>query len=223
MIDLKFKVLSCYHDEIEYNEYVAESEETTVFVNYEIKYEESMYEKSYPKETIFKDVLQEIYDQYGINNGNGLYYYIEGIKSLFWGQYFSQDLLEEIDCDPEEYEQLTLQELEKQFNISKIFFTIQLNPDGIGANMGEKEGISFDFMIRGERDLHPGKPHIHCSYAEAVVRIGLLDFEIIDKPFKSKKKMAIALQVIREHQEELLNYWNKVIMNRESFKFKLNI
>ena len=53
-------------------------------------------------------------------------------------------------------------------------------------------------------------------------RVNLNTLEIMDKIiFKNPRKNKLALNTIRDHQQDLLNYWNKVVVNGESIKYKM--
>ena len=50
----------------------------------------------------------------------------------------------------------------------------------------------------------------------------MLTLTIIDKnTFKNYSKTKLVLKLIEENKEDLINYWNRVVVNGESIKFKM--
>ena len=203
MLELSFKIISCYID----NNNIQKFKIYTIRDKYNVNM------------TLAK-ILKELYKKYGINNKDNFDYYIFHVNNLFWKQYLSNDLICALDYTLYDYERLTLGQLEKQFSISKLEIPIHLNYDGKGKAVGDKHGIRF-FFNHNEKDLHHN-PHIHCKYAEFETRIEITTLKVLDKPFK-KTKMKYALNFVKKHQQELINYWNKVVVNGESLELKLDL
>lgn len=204
MINIKFKVLSFYYSEN----------------NTEKNYREYIVNESYDNNMIFEDVLKKIHDKYKINNGLVENYFIPHITELFWKQFFSEKICYRIDDKDEDYYKLKIYELEKYFNISKLEIPVCLNYDGIGRVIGEIEGIKLFFHLN-EKDLHH-KPHVHCSYSGDETRIEIETLKVLDKPFK-KTKIDVAKKYISDNKEELLNYWDRVIINGQPFELKIDL
>lgn len=209
MINLNFRIISCYSD----------------LKTLEQKYVEINLSANYNSTKRLKSILKEIYLTYGINNNhwnNGWENHCDifQINELFWSQFFNNDIIYNLKYTQEDYTKMKIGDLEKQFHISKAMILLYLNYDGKGGSVGNTEGITF-FFHTNEKDLHH-IPHIHCKYSGIETRINLKTLKVIDKPFK-KNKMKKALEIIQKNQEELINYWNVVVVNGETMKFKISI
>lgn len=209
MINLNFRIISCYCDS-----------ETLVQ-----KYVIINLSNDYNNKKKLENILKEIYITYGINNENwsgtwkdhcGIFY----INNLFWKQYFTDDIISDLKYTQADYRKMKIEDLEKQFHISKILIPVYLNYDGKGGTVGDTEGIKF-FFHYNEKDIHH-IPHIHCKYSGIETRVNLETLEIMDKPFK-KSKMKIAIEKIKKNQSGLINYWNKVVINGETLGFEMDI
>ncbi len=176
--------------------------------------------KSYPEETTFKKVLLKLYEEFGINNSKKKNYFINDLNKTFWKKHFKKSIYNHIDYELVDYEKLSIIELENQFEISKLCFNLVINLDGIGACVGEKQGIRFEFHYN-EKDIHHNA-HIHCTYSGITTRVELKTLRILDKPFK-KSKMDRAIDLIKKNQDALLDYWEKSVIKGESIKFKMEI
>lgn len=176
--------------------------------------------ESYDENRIFSDIMLEIHSKYKIDNGKYENYFIPHLTELMWGQYFSKEICYAIDNSEEEYYKIKLCDLEKQFNISGMIIPVYLNYDGIGKAIGAVEGIKLYFHFN-EKDLHH-RPHIHCKYSGIETRIEIDTLKALDKPFK-KSKMKVALETIEKHKVELLNYWEKAIINGEPIELNIEI
>ncbi len=197
MINLNFEVFSFYYPNN----------------NERQKYKKYVVYREYDKNLTLYDVLLDLHSKYKIDNGMYENYFIPHINELMWKQYFSKDICNMIDNSESEYYKLTLAEIEKQFNISSMVIPVYLNLDGIGKAIGIKEGVKFFFHFN-EKDLHH-KPHVHCEYSGHETRIEIKTLKVLDKPFK-KSKMKVAFEFIEKNREELLNYWERTIINGES-------
>lgn len=165
-----------------------------------------------------QEALHQVYKKYSIRKDfKGGWYIIEFTKTL-WSQYFSSDIYNNLLNTREEYVNTTLDEYEKQFNISNLVFDMVIDPCGMGGIVGQLNGITY-FFHTNESDLHH-RPHIHTEYQGIECRIRLDNLEVMDKPYKSKK-IKEAIHWIERNKKDLLNYWNKVIVNGESIKFKM--
>ena len=204
MIELKLKVRSFY--------YLKE--------NFKKIYREYNIIEKYDDDITLNEVLRQIFNKYKIDNGKFENYFIPYLADIILEQFFSKKICHMIDIKDAEYLELKLIELEKQFNISQIEIPIYLNYDGIGKSIGVKEGISFIFHF-DEKDIHHN-PHIHCKYSGKETRIEIETLKVLDKPFK-KSKIDVAKKFIEENREELLDYWDKVIMNGQSIELKIDI
>ncbi len=209
MINLNFRIISCYSDSKTY-------EQKFIKINLSTNYNGTK-RLSY--------ILKEIYLTYGINNeywSNDWKNHCDilNINELLWSQFFDDDIIYNLKYTQEDYTKMKINDLEKQFHISNITIPIYLNYDGKGQAIGDTEGIKFFFHTK-EKDIHH-TPHIHCKYSDIETRVNLKTLEIMNKPFK-KSKMKKALEIIKINQKELINYWNKVIVNGETLKFELNI
>ena len=213
MIELMFNIKSYYYDKNKDELLFKEYEDEKISFNENLK---------------FKEVLKKIYKNYGIEKD--IFYktnwYIKydldvvDYNEFFWKQYFNEKIYYNLEYTFGDYKNKTLEELEIQFHISKFYFPILLNfQGGRGAGVAEKEGIKF-FFHTNEKNIHH-KPHIHCKYSGEEMRIDLVDDIIIDKPFKTSKKSKIALEFCKQYKKELIDYWDKVVINGEYIKFEI--
>ena len=203
MLELSFDIISFYYKKGSYRNYQ----------KYSIK-------RSFDKNLKLNDIIINLWNEYKLDNGNIENQYIPHIEELLWEKYFSKQLCWDIDIEYSVYINTKIEDLEKQFNISDITIPLCLNMDGIGKSVGNKEGVKLYFH-HNESDRH-NKPHIHCWYSGIETRIEIKTLKVLNKPFK-KSKMDIAIEFIREHQEELLNYWNKAVVNGETIPFKVEL
>lgn len=176
--------------------------------------------KSYDENRIFGDVLLEIHNKYKIDKKIKGEYFIPQLKELMWTQHFSYSLCYDIDISTEEYLKLKLCDLEKQFNISGKVIPLYINYTAIGGTVGNVKGVRIYFNL-DERDRHHN-PHVHCEYSGDTTRIEIKTLKVLDEPFK-RSKMDIAIDYITNHREELLNYWEKVIIDGEPIKLNISI
>ena len=188
--------------------------------NWNKNYKEYKVSYVYPNDMILKDVLLELYNQYRIENGNIENYFIPHITELLWGRFFSKDVCYQIIDSYDSYLDLCLDDLEKQFEISHIVIPLFLDYDGIGRSIGDVEGVRIFFHLN-EKDLHHN-PHVHCFYSGDEVRIEIDSLKILDKPFK-KSKMDVAIDFIKKNQDEMLNYWDKVVVNGQSIELNIEL
>lgn len=204
MIKLKIDILSFYYLDKNFNKH---------FKEYNIV-------EDFDENITFGDLIKNLHNRYKINNGSFENYFIPYLTGLLWNQYFSEEICGQINDRDEDYYKLKLCELEKQFNISKLNIPLYLNYDGIGKAIGTIEGIKLYFHL-DEKDLHHN-PHIHCMYSGIETRIEIGTLKVLDKPFK-KSKMDIAKQFIIDNREDLLNYWDKVVINGQSIELNIEI
>ena len=178
--------------------------------------------KSYESNLKLSDIIKELYQQYSQGHFSqdnlGPFGYCALIyePNLFEIKYKFKGL----EPEPQifDYENISIKDLEAQFSITKNEFEIWFDPH-IGGSVGRCRGIHF-FFHTDEKDLHHN-PHIHCKCAEEELRVDLNSIKIMDKPFKSKKRTDIALEIIKINQQELLKYWNDTVIKGESVKFKM--
>ena len=168
-----------------------------------------------------RDVLKEIYYEYEQHNGTYNDDWenrcdIFNINELFWKQYFGDEIVSKITYTFSDYKNMTIGDLDKQFNICNMVIPVFLNKDK-GASVGHCEGIDFFFHPR--EDNH-NNPHIHCEYSGKTISIDLNTLKVLNGTFK-KSKIDFALEKIKENQEDLLNYWDKFVKNGETIRFKM--
>ena len=204
-IKIEFKILASYYEDDPYKQ---------EHKNYNV-------EEEFSENITFKEMLEIIYNKYSlIKEPNGFHYFINNLNEAIWGNIFDKEIYSNIYYITIDYYDLTLKQLEQQFEISKSIFDIWLDPDGIGDTVGEFEGIKFYFHMN-ETDRHH-EPHIHCKYAGQETRINLKTLEIMDEPFK-KSKMDKALELIKRNQIRLIKYWDDKVVNGESIKFQMEL
>ena len=122
--------------------------------------------------------------------------------------------------EPEDFDASNcfLSDLENQFNISHHVLEVLVG-GGIGGGVGDYHGIHF-FFHTNEKDLHHN-PHIHCKYSGEEIRIDLNKLMIMDKCFKNNRINKLALICVKKNQEQLIRYWNDVVIKGEKIKFKM--
>ncbi len=175
----------------------------------------------YDESTKLRDILKELYYKYERHNGkyNKDWEFccdIFNLNELLWSQYFKDEIVKRINYSFKDYKDMTIGDLDKQFHISKMIIPVTLNKDK-GASVGNCEGIDFFF--------HPNEgkhiiPHIHCEYSGETISIDLTSLKVFAGSFK-KSKIDFAIEKIKDNQEDLINYWNNVVVNGESMKFKM--
>lgn len=205
MVLMNFEIFSIYYNE--------KKERDHIITNLSKEYDENK---------TLRVVLKEIYLEYNKMEKNSNVDWenfcdIFGINELFWGKFFDKKFAANMDYSFSDYKDMTIGDLNKQFNISDILIPVVLNKDK-GANVGNGEGIEF-FFHTNEKDLHHRR-HIHCKYAEITTRVDLDTLEPIDEPFK-KSKMDFAIKKIKENQKDLQKYWDAVVVRGETIKFKM--
>ena len=187
-------------------------------------YKESIIKKEYDSDLIFKDVLVDIYNEYSIDElekketGPNNYCIFINEPNLFDINYKFIDL--QLEPSMLNYDYIKLKDLERQFGISKKLFELLLDP-GIGGEVGRCIGIHFFFHTK-EKVIHHN-PHIHCKCGSEELRVDLNKLTIMDKPFKNKRQNELIIRVIKKNQNELIKYWNNVVINGESVKFRMYI
>lgn len=206
-IKLKFRI-EAYFDDIELGH----------------DYKEIITEQIFNSDVSFRDALKVIYQKYSLDENKDNYlekdilHIYNRTHNLFDLEYDFKDLI--IEEDKVCYGDVELKKLENQFSISKHVIDLMLDP-GIGGSVGEYRGIHFYFHT-DEKDIHH-KPHIHCKCSGEEMRIDLINLSIIDRPFKNNKRNKIALDCIKENQQELIKYWNRNVINGESVKLRMYI
>lgn len=177
--------------------------------------------KEYDENNTLREVLKDLYYEYEPHNGKynndwENHCDIFHINELLWGQFFKKDFASNISYTFSDYKAMTIDNLNKQFNIANMVIPVFLNKDK-GASVGTSEGIDFFFHPR--EDNH-NKPHIHCEYSGKTIRIDLTTLEVTHGSF-NKSKIKYAIKKIKENQEELIDYWNRFVKNGETIKFKM--
>lgn len=179
--------------------------------------------KEFPASYTLKQVLIWIYHKYSkskykvdidehnilISNPN-LFEYIYKFKGI------------EYEPSVFEYENYEIEKLDNQFDISKKNLALLLDY-GIGSDIGRCKGVHL-FFHTNEKDIHH-QPHIHCRCSSEEFRVCLNSLKIMnkDKPFKNKKRTELALELVKLNQDELIKYWNDVVIHGETVKLKIYI
>lgn len=185
--------------------------------DYSQTYEEYLVTRSFLSNMRLIDVIHALYNEYSFVKTNEDNFYIEDINELLWGEYFPPNICNELHYFSIDYEEIAIGDLDRQFNLSNKIFVVLFDRDGIGELLSDEDGVKI-FFHTNEKDIHH-KPHIHCSYSGYETRIEIETLKVLDKPFK-KAKMDKAISFIKENQDRLLEYWNRVVINGEPIKFK---
>ncbi len=164
------------------------------------------------------DDLCDIYDK----NSETHRPIILDISRVLWSKYFKNLYSEDCLIDerfPIDYFNYTIGDLCNQFDIENTVLEIWINPP-IGGSVGKRNGIHY-FFHTNEKDIHH-RPHIHVKSGGVEFRIDLETLSILDKKtFDNKNKTNEAIRMVKINQDQLINYWNEVVVNGESIKFKM--
>lgn len=194
---------------------------TYKYVNTKIKEIVNYHRNSYDDKIKLQEILNDLIDIYDKSSSthSALIYDFE---TILWGKYFTNMNKEGCLLDEritENYYEYSIGSLCSQFDIENKELEVWINPP-IGGYVGRNRGIHF-FFHTNEKDIHH-TPHIHIKSGEIEFRVNLETLQVLDKKtFKSKAKTKLALQMIRLNQKELINYWNAVVINGETIKFKM--
>lgn len=190
-------------------------------IDYEIKENINTYESYFDDNIKLIDILNKLNEKFNKNNKNPRMI-ILGLNSILWSEYFNmfdikRGLLDErIIMD---YYGYKIGELCNQFNIENRELEVLLDPP-FGGDVGRHRGIHY-FFHTSEKDIHH-RPHIHIKSGGVEFRVALDNIEVLDKKvFKNPQKNKLAINMIKKNQLELLNYWNKVVINGENIPFKM--
>lgn len=196
---------------IRYFDYVTPSE----VGSYEIKINNNM---------TFCELIELIKEKHiDDNDFHGIY--VEDLVEKTWGSILSEELINEMGIDSFHYRWLNyyIEDIGKMFNLFKEPINIIIDGPGIGKLMGEEEGIRF-VIHSDEKDKHANFPHVHCEYSGESIFVYLETQELLNnKGFKNKRKTKVALRWIENHKEDLLNYWNRVVISDANIDLNVEI
>ena len=175
-------------------------------------------ENNYNDNQSLNEIIRILVKKYTKNSKNARAI-ILNFYEMTWGQFFNMSY--ELCDERKEYEyyKYKIGALCEQFNLENQIIVLAINPP-IGGGVGINRGIHY-FFHTNEKDIHH-VPHIHVKSGSIEFRVNLNTLEIMDKNiFKNNKKNKLALDMIKKNQQGLINYWNKVVINGESIKFKM--
>lgn len=167
----------------------------------------------------FLSVINNVVENFRICNGldNVSNFYLNNIYEELWREYFDDDLLEELlrNVDKHNYSRfdVTVRELDTQFNLSNKRIRIVIPCNGGNGDM------CFFFHINPKNIKQI--PHIHCRYCGIESLIDLIKLEFIRDNFHSKNLSEHALAIVKRHQEEFINYFDKIKEDGEKIKFTM--
>lgn len=170
-----------------------------------------------------RETLNDIFSRimiriYGDDNH---FVYFEDLSNLLWRNYFPKLYRFYDERLEEKYYIYSVKKLKDQFDFGKKRYKIMIDPP-IGGDVGYNRGIHFFFHM-DEKDIHH-EPHIHVKHGEIEFRVNLITLMPMDKKtFKNPKMTKKALKAIELNKDNLINYWNKVVINGECVKFKMYI
>ena len=169
-------------------------------------------ELEFDGQALFTDIIPKIISKYD-STLLQKDIYIEDLCQRTWMKYFSfQFTYQYMIVDDFHYDWLkfNLSDIQKSFNLFDDYIYIVVNGPGIGKSVGYSEGIHF-IIHTDEKDKHEKYPHVHAKYQDEELFIYLKDASIVDdKSFKNPSKTKAAKKFILDHQEELLDSWNKI-------------
>ena len=141
------------------------------------------YDKNTRISALIKRCYREINNYYQYDNNAKPYLPIE----LFGKCY---------DLDP----QVELYKLVSFFDFDEIHFHYI---SGIGEGYATHRGIKY--LVHSNESAHT--PHIHAQYSGDEISISLLDYSV-EGMFKNKKKAKDAVEYVREHREDMIDFYN---------------
>lgn len=157
----------------------------------------------------FIDVIESIAQKYMFNDT--LNYHLEEIYRILWGEYFSDDILEEMLKSKNVYNYDILNTkvkfLNKQFNLENKVIKIIISENKNNYFM------RFFFHINPQNDKV--RPHVHCKCCGLERIIDLNTLEFIKESFISPNLSSKALNIVHLYKGELMNYWDTFIQNQE--------
>lgn len=180
-----------------------------------------VFERNVDVDENFLSVVEDIAQSFNLSDplNKETNFYLDNIYEELWGEFFESELLRKMlnDIDKHNYSRfdVTIKELNDQFNLSnkRIKIVIPCN--------GDNGKLSFFFHI-DKRNTKP-RPHIHCKYCNIETMIDLNKVEFITDSFHSTTISELALNTIRKHQQELINYFDKIKHAGEKVKFVMTI
>jgi len=144
---------------------------------------------------------------------------IINFRDMLWKYYFKNEAQLVDERNVCIYYNYKLKDLSEQFHFENNRLEVWIDP-GIGGYVGKNVGIHY-FFHTNEKDIHH-TPHIHVKNGNIEFRVDLYNLKIMDKKtFKSKSKTKMAIEMIKLNQNDLINYWHKVVIKGESIKFKM--
>ena len=171
-----------------------------------------------------KEVFQYIENKF---SKKGLSVHCSNMKYLLFRSYFRDDFIKNIDdgsfLDPNSNAyQITVDELKNLCNYSSFLIGIVYNVyGGFGKTVGEENGIKYYFH-NNEKNIHIDSPHIHCSYSGETIRISLTNGKVLDNQhFKSPAKTRQAVNYVKDHKNELFEFWLNVVDKDNDFNKKI--
>ena len=186
--------------------------------------------KSFPITLYFKaetklyDILK--YIEYNFCK-KSLTVYCTNMKYLLFRTYFSDAIIKNIgdtsffNLDDDIYS-ITVDELRNLCNYVSYQIEIVYNVNyGYGKTYGKENGIKY-FFKNNEKNIHYNLPYIHCRYSGESIRIAIQNCSILDNnTFKSPAKTKQAINYVKEHRSELLEFWVNVVDEDNDFNKKL--
>lgn len=169
----------------------------------------------------FLSVVEDIVQGFNLSDSldKGTNFYLANIYEELWSEFFEREFLKEMLNDIDKYNyskfDVTIKELNDQFNLSnkRIKIVIPCNGDN---------GKMYFFFHIDKANTKP-RPHIHCKYCNIETMIDLNKVEFINDGFHSTTISELALNTIRRHQQELINYFDKIKQEGEKVKFVMTI
>ncbi|MCH5166704.1 MAG: DUF4160 domain-containing protein [Erysipelotrichales bacterium] len=178
-----------------------------------------VYESNIDSSLNFLSVVNNIVESFKIkeNLEQESNFYLDNIYEELWSEYFHKELLDELlkSVDKHNYSRfnVSVKELNDQFNLTNKRIKIVIPCNGGNGD------LCFFFHI-DPKNTKP-RPHIHCKYCGLESMIDLRRLEFIKDNFHSMRISEIALDTVRRHQDELINYWDKIRLEGEKVKFTM--
>ena len=178
-----------------------------------------LYEPNIDSSLNFLSVVKDIVESFKIKDSEETNYYLDNLYEELWSEYFKEECLQEIlkNVDKHDYSKfnVTIKELDEQFNLDNKRIKIIILCNGGNGDM--------QFFYHIDRTKTKLVPHIHCKYCGVERSIDLNKLEFIKDSFHSKRISELALNTVKRHQTQFIDYWNKIKIDGENVKFVMTI
>lgn len=158
----------------------------------------------------FLKIVDAVARKYKLHNAPTKYC-LDDIYRILWSEHFSGSFLDELlkNIDKDDYSKLdvSVKELDNQFNIKDKTINLTI--------LCEEYNKDMKFFFRIDKSKRNAIPHVHCRCCGKERIIDLKRLEFIENPFESRILTLQALNIVNKYQRELIKYWEKIIKSEE--------